>query len=331
MAVLNGHQVAAISSQPAEMAAAGAPPMWNTYLAVDSVDEATAKVEAAGGKVAMAPFDVMDAGRMSFVMDPSGAPVALWQAGQHIGATLVNEPGTINWNELVTSDPGATRFYADVTGLTAENMDMGEGQPYTVFKSGEAMVGGSVASADARRAQPLARVLRHRRRGRHRGQGGRARRVGHRPAVRHPGRAHRRAQRPAGRDVQRDQERAPGLAMQMPKPSEDDKAFFRSILPGDPEVEVKPMFGNLGAFVHGNMFAGLFGSSVGVRLAEPDAAVLSAVDGAGPFGPAERPMGGYLSLPSGMDPDLAAQWVEKARVHVGSLPPKVKKPAKKKT
>ena len=52
MAVLNGHQVAAISSQPAEMAAAGAPPMWNTYLAVDSVDEATAKVEAAGGKVA---------------------------------------------------------------------------------------------------------------------------------------------------------------------------------------------------------------------------------------------------------------------------------------
>ena len=103
MAVLNGHQVAAISSQPAEMAAAGAPPMWNTYLAVDSVDEATAKVEAAGGKVAMAPFDVVDAGRMSFVMDPSGAPVALWQAGQHIGATLVNEPGTINWNELLSS------------------------------------------------------------------------------------------------------------------------------------------------------------------------------------------------------------------------------------
>jgi len=115
--------------------------------------------------------------------------------------------------------------------------------------------------------------------------------------------------------------------MEIPKPTEDDKQFFRSILPEDPEVEVKPMFGNLGAFVHGNMFAGLFGSSVGVRLAEPDAAVLSAVDGSGPFGPAERPMGGYLSLPSGMDPDLAAQCVGKARVHVGSMPPK---PAKKK-
>ena len=115
--------------------------------------------------------------------------------------------------------------------------------------------------------------------------------------------------------------------MKMPKPTEADRERFAALVPEDPRVEVKPMFGNLGAFVHGNMFAGLFGSSVGVRLAEPDAAVLSAVDGAGPFGPAERPMGGYLSLPSGMDPDLAAQWVEKARVHLGSLPPK---PAKKK-
>jgi hypothetical protein len=82
---------------------------------------------------------------MSFVMDPSGAPVALWQANQHIGATLVNEPGTLNWNELITSDPGVTKFYADVTGLTTESMDMGEAGPYTVFKSGDAMVGGSMA------------------------------------------------------------------------------------------------------------------------------------------------------------------------------------------
>ena len=114
--------------------------------------------------------------------------------------------------------------------------------------------------------------------------------------------------------------------MEIPKPSEDDKAFFRSLLPE--ETDVKPMFGNLGAFVNGNMYAGLFGSAVGVRLAGPDAAELAAVEGAGPFGPAERPMGGYLSLPPGLDRDLAAQWVEKARVHVSSLPPKVKKPRK---
>src|SRR5215468_3703236 len=125
MAMLRGHEVAAISSQPPEMAAAGAPPMWNTYLAVDSADEATAKVEAAGGKVGMTPFDIMDAGRMSFVIDPSGAPVALWQANQHIGATLVNEPGTVVWNELITDNPAAVSFYEQVLGVTTTTADMG--------------------------------------------------------------------------------------------------------------------------------------------------------------------------------------------------------------
>jgi predicted enzyme related to lactoylglutathione lyase len=144
MAVLRGHQVAAIAPQPPELAAAGAPPMWNTYLAVDSADEATAKAAAVGGQVAMAPFDVMDAGRMSFVLDPSGAAVALWQANKHIGATLVNEPGTLNWNELITSDQGVFAFYTAVAGLTAAVEDMGDGQPYAVFKAGEAPVGGSM-------------------------------------------------------------------------------------------------------------------------------------------------------------------------------------------
>jgi predicted enzyme related to lactoylglutathione lyase len=144
MAVLRGHQVAAIAPQPPAVAAAGVPPMWNTYLAVDSADEATAKVEAAGGQIAMAPFDVTDAGRMSFVLDPAGAAVALWQAGQHIGATLVNEPGTLTWNELITADQGVFAFYTAVTGLTTAIEDMGDGQPYAVFKAGEASVGGSM-------------------------------------------------------------------------------------------------------------------------------------------------------------------------------------------
>jgi len=145
MALLGGHTVAAIAPQSPEMAAAGVPPMWNTYIAVDSVDEAVGKVEAAGGKVAMAPFDIMDAGRMAFVMDPAGAPVALWQANQHIGATLVNEPGTLTWNELITADPAAVRFYTDVLGLTTSTMDMGEGQQYTLFEAGGQQVGGSMA------------------------------------------------------------------------------------------------------------------------------------------------------------------------------------------
>ncbi len=142
MAMLGDHTVAAIAPQPPEMAAAGVPPTWNTYLAVDSVDDAMAKVEAAGGKVAMAPFDIIDAGRMAFVLDPAGATVALWQASQHIGATLVNEPGAVIWNELISNDPGVVSFYADVLGLTTSTMDMGGGE-YTLFEVDGQMVGGT--------------------------------------------------------------------------------------------------------------------------------------------------------------------------------------------
>ena len=113
--------------------------------------------------------------------------------------------------------------------------------------------------------------------------------------------------------------------MEMPKPTDQDKEFFRAVVPEAPEVEVKPMFGNLGAFVNGNMFAGLFGSSVGVKLAPGDLAELSGVEGAGPFGPTERPMGGYMALPPSYTPEQSAEWVEKARDFVATLPPKVKK------
>ena len=142
MAMLGGHAVAAIAPQPPEMVAAGAPPMWNTYLAVDSADDAAAKAEAAGGTIAMAPFDVLDAGRMAFVLDPSGAPVALWQAGRLIGASLVNQPGAVTWNELITTDPAAVAFYQNVLGLTTSTMNTGAGE-YTLFEVDGQMVGGT--------------------------------------------------------------------------------------------------------------------------------------------------------------------------------------------
>jgi len=143
IAEIGDAQVAAIAPQSPELKAAGAPPMWNTYLAVDSVDDVTAKVGPAGGTVAMEPFDVMDAGRMSFVLDPSGAPVALWQANQHIGATLVNEPGTVVWNELITDNPAAVSFYEQVLGVTTTTSEMGEDK-YTMFQVGGKEVGGTM-------------------------------------------------------------------------------------------------------------------------------------------------------------------------------------------
>ena len=114
--------------------------------------------------------------------------------------------------------------------------------------------------------------------------------------------------------------------MEIPKPSEQDKELFRSLVPNDPRVEIKPMFGNLGAFVHGNMFMGLFGDTVGVKLDKADVAKLLAIEGAGPFGPAERPMGGYVSMPPAWraSPAKAKKWIATAVEHVATLPPKTK-------
>jgi predicted enzyme related to lactoylglutathione lyase len=142
IAKIGDESIAAIAPQSPELAAAGAPPMWNTYLAVDSVDETAAKVGPAGGTVAMEPFDVMDAGRMAFVLDPSGAAVALWQAGNHIGSSLVNEPGTVVWNELITDNAAAVTFYEQVLGVTTTTVDMG-GNKYTMFQVGGKEVGGT--------------------------------------------------------------------------------------------------------------------------------------------------------------------------------------------
>lgn len=119
--------------------------------------------------------------------------------------------------------------------------------------------------------------------------------------------------------------------MQVPKASDDAKALFASVVPDDPRVVVKPMFGNLGAFVNGNMFAGLFGDRIGVRiLDESTRAELASTDGAGPFGPEGRPMGGYVSAPTAWadEPDRIAEWVARAFEEVATLPPKAPKPPK---
>lgn len=111
----------------------------------------------------------------------------------------------------------------------------------------------------------------------------------------------------------------------MPEHTDELKAWFRTLVPERPDVEVRPMFGSVGAFVNGNMFAGLFGEDVGVKPGDDALAVLDGTPGTGPFGPAERPMGGWRSLPAGMSDADKAGWFARAADHVATLPPKVRK------
>ena len=115
--------------------------------------------------------------------------------------------------------------------------------------------------------------------------------------------------------------------MQVPRPTEADKERFRDLVPNDRNVEIKPMFGNLGAFVNGNMFMGLFGPDIGVKLNQSDENRVREAGG-GSFGPAERPMGGYVTLPDSATPAQLDDWINSALAYVASLPPKQRKARK---
>jgi predicted enzyme related to lactoylglutathione lyase len=120
----------------------GAAATWTTYIAVDDADEAATRATELGGHVAMGPIDVLDAGRMAFVVDPVGAFVGVWQATRHPGAELVGEPGAVGWSELTCRDPEAAKpFYAGVFGWLAQPSTIERGS-YTTFDGESGPVAG---------------------------------------------------------------------------------------------------------------------------------------------------------------------------------------------
>jgi uncharacterized protein len=123
IARLPGGDVAAIGPRPE-----GAPEtaVWNTYVWVEDADETAGRVRAAGGTVIAEPREVGDSGRVAIFADPDGASFFVWQAGQHRGAAVVNEPGSLNFNDLHTRDLEAAKsFYGAVFGWDV--IDVGGG------------------------------------------------------------------------------------------------------------------------------------------------------------------------------------------------------------
>jgi predicted enzyme related to lactoylglutathione lyase len=100
-----------------------------------------ARVPELGGQLLVPPFDVLDAGRMTVLQDRTGAVLSLWQPRNHIGAGLVNDPGSLTMNSLSTPDPEAARdFYTALLGWTFE-MGVG-GSDYSSIKLGDRLNAG---------------------------------------------------------------------------------------------------------------------------------------------------------------------------------------------
>ena len=138
MALHRGLPAAGIFSQPEEQRAMGLPPMWNTYVAVDDVDATAAGAASAGGSVLMPPMDVMSAGRMAVLQDPTGAAICLWQAAKSAGAGVVSEAGAYAWSELLTGDQDAAApFYEALFGWQGADMPGPDGSMVKMFTLGD--------------------------------------------------------------------------------------------------------------------------------------------------------------------------------------------------
>lgn len=147
MFTMDGAYVAACMRQTEDVAVAGAPASWTTYLA-GNADEVAARVPHAGGRVIAPPFDVGGTGRMTIITDPVGAVLGVWQAGEHIGAQLVNEPGALTWNEVNTTDMEATaRFLEQVFDVETSAVPAVE-SGYKTFEVGGVPCGGILQMTD---------------------------------------------------------------------------------------------------------------------------------------------------------------------------------------
>jgi predicted enzyme related to lactoylglutathione lyase len=137
MFLMRGKEVAAAAGQRPEERAQGVPSHWNSYVTVTNVDETVKKAQSLGAKVFAPPFDVMDAGRMAVLQDPTGAVFQVWQAGKSIGAKILNEPGALCWTELTTTDTAAAeKFYTQLFGWVPKHSAPSSVMEYTEFSVG---------------------------------------------------------------------------------------------------------------------------------------------------------------------------------------------------
>lgn len=118
------------------------PPHWNNYVTVEDPDRVARRAQELGGSIFAGPFDVLDAGRMAAISDPQGAMVIAWKPARLVGAELVNAPGAMAWNDLLTTDVEAAReFYAPLFGWEIDPVP-GSGGRYHVIKGPDGSNGG---------------------------------------------------------------------------------------------------------------------------------------------------------------------------------------------
>jgi predicted enzyme related to lactoylglutathione lyase len=128
--------------------AAGMPDVWSVYLRTDDATKTAETAEANGAQVFIAPMVVGDVGTMAMIADPGGAAIGFWQPDTFCGFTLVNEPGTPAWFELLTRDyDTAIGFYRDVFRWPVHTMGDTPEFRYSVYGDGQTQEAGIMDAA----------------------------------------------------------------------------------------------------------------------------------------------------------------------------------------
>ncbi|MEI2807833.1 VOC family protein [Albidovulum sp.] len=160
LASIDGAMVAGAMDMPAD--AAGMPPMWLVYFAVDDADRAVAQMAAAGARVHRPVTPIPGTGRFAVLGDPQGAGFGILEPAPMPGgggaeggaddgadggagrAFDQKKAGHGNWHELATTDPrAAMAFYTGAFGWRpSRSMDMGEMGSYDLFARNGADIGG---------------------------------------------------------------------------------------------------------------------------------------------------------------------------------------------
>lgn len=141
----DGGSVGGLFQMPDEMKKTGASPHISNYIAVDNADDIAKKAHDLGATIRMAPFDVIDYGRMAVLIDPTGASFSIWQCkpSNYDSEMAQREAhGMFCWQELMTTDVDkAAQFYQHLFGweLNTSNMD---GIDYTMIKNQDNEIGG---------------------------------------------------------------------------------------------------------------------------------------------------------------------------------------------
>ncbi len=120
IAKLDGQDVAGLGS------GGGAEASWSTYIAVDDADAAVQRLVAGGATLLSAPEDAGEGGRDAALADPQGAGFHVWQARRRPGVQVANMPGSWNFSDLHTPDPGpAISFYQEAFGWEVDDLGFG--------------------------------------------------------------------------------------------------------------------------------------------------------------------------------------------------------------